>query len=185
MECGNSGEGTDRDRDSEKKSASRPQRGLVKIRRVPREMQLEDIRNMFEGFGVVRRAAITQARDCLLEFASRREGERAVREKDGHTLSDIAGRNKRSRKYSREFVWDLEMLPRGAIWEDLVEDGTREERRMKMERLIVEQKKKNMLHVEGSLRRIARRSARAREAQAQGAGASSVCARDKEPGGPE
>lgn len=126
-------------------------RGVVKVEKLDRALGAEDVRRIFGEFGEIRRVHIDKGRNCFIEFGSRTAGE-AARRKDGNTLCDIGGRNRRTRKGSREFVWNVSLMKRGFLWEDLFAEK-REEQRIMMEKAIVEEKRKNMRYVEAIQKR--------------------------------
>ncbi|OAG31128.1 hypothetical protein NEDG_01902 [Nematocida displodere] len=118
----------------------------VRAAHIDRTLTRLTVEAIFGRFGKITRITLPRRRsesDALIEFSTRAQAKKAISELDSTTLNDIHGKNKRNKRGSPEFIWQLSLLSETAhLWEEDKEDKTL------VEKAIVKEKRKNLAYVE-------------------------------------
>ncbi|KAI5180794.1 hypothetical protein NEOKW01_1078 [Nematocida sp. AWRm80] len=118
--------------------------GVVKIHQIDRRITPTIIRQFFSRFGEIKRITLPRRNetDALVEYTTKTDAKRAIKELDQTTLSDIRGRTTRNKNTPKEFIWTLSLQSTDDLWNEDPLD------RVRLEKAIVQNKRKNLLYIE-------------------------------------
>ncbi|KAI5186669.1 hypothetical protein NEHOM01_1622 [Nematocida homosporus] len=118
---------------------------IVRIDRPDRSISKEIIRTFFSRFGTIHKITLPKRGEthALVEFATTQQARLAIKELNSTTLQDIHGRKKQLKTANSQFIWNLSLIP-NILWEE----NPQEAQLPRLEKKIVEQKKRNLTYIE-------------------------------------